>query len=160
MYSSHKSAVSGSRLGESKGVILRHQKSFLNSCLSFDWSGVKIALRTLGGGVGKLLWERHGYCVITTECQTGRQTESNSPSEKWQKAREGKKKAKCQSGKNEKTQADQRERANRVILSSEGEREREALQANHPDQRLCLWSKGKIQWHKINQHNQFSTFRQ
>lgn len=73
---------------------------------------------------------------------------------------EGEKKAKCQSGKNEKTQADQRERANRVILSSEGEREREALQANHPDQRLCLCSKGKIQWHKINQHNQFRTFKQ
>ena len=39
-----------------------------------------------------------------------RQTESNSPSEKEQKARE--KKQKFQSGKNEKTKIDQRERAN------------------------------------------------
>lgn len=82
MYSSHKSSICASRLGRSRGV--RQQKSVF-------WliSGQNSSAH-LWAVCGKLLWERHGYCIITTDYQTGRQTESNSPSEKWQKAREKK----------------------------------------------------------------------
>lgn len=76
-----------------------------------NWSVVEMALRAWEGYVRKLLWERHGYWFITTERQTGRRTESDSPSEKWQEAKG--EKAKFQSDKEEKKRIDLRGRGKR-----------------------------------------------
>lgn len=87
---------------------------------------VRIALRAGEGYAGRF-YERDMAAVASQQsARWGKQTESNSPSEKGQEAKE--RKQKCQSGKKEKTERDQREGANEVICQEGAGRE--VLQAN------------------------------